>query len=293
MSTFTGRTNTALLVIDVQNGVVGEAHDRDTVVGNVATLVEQARDGGTPVVWVQHSGDDLALGSEPWQCVPELHQGVSEAVVHKRYGDSFEDTDLEDVLAARGRRSPRRRGGADRRVHPLDDPRGVHPGLRRDAGRRCAHHRGPDRVRRPATRPGHRPHQPLLEVPRRPGTYGQCEGHGRRVLSGSDRAPMRRRPVLRRCRRRQPIAAPGGACGAGGLPRNSTSGDTTPSRTEFGSSCLSQWWPARFEADGEAFASAEHYMMWRKARLFGDESVAVQGAGLDGRLRLPRRSDAS
>ena len=62
MSTFTDRTNTALLVIDVQNGVVGEAHDRDAVVGNVATLVEKARASGTPVVWVQHSGDDLAAG---------------------------------------------------------------------------------------------------------------------------------------------------------------------------------------------------------------------------------------
>ena len=102
MSTFTGRTNTALLVIDVQNGVVGEAHDRDAVVGNVATLVEKARASGTPVVWVQHSGDDLAQGSEPWQYVRELQQGAAEPVVHKRYGDSFEDTDLEDVLAAAG-----------------------------------------------------------------------------------------------------------------------------------------------------------------------------------------------
>lgn len=38
--------------------------------------------------------------------------------------------------------------------------------------------------------------------------------------------------------------------------------------------CLSQWWPAAFEADGERFASAEHYMMWSKARLFGDDRSA-------------------
>ena len=69
---------------------------------NVVTLVEKARASGTPVVWVQHSGDDLAPGSEPWQYVPELQQGATEAVVHKQYGDSFEDTDLEDVLAAAG-----------------------------------------------------------------------------------------------------------------------------------------------------------------------------------------------
>ena len=39
-------------------------------------------------------------------------------------------------------------------------------------------------------------------------------------------------------------------------------------------SCLSQWWPAKFTLDGQAFASAEQYMMWRKARLFGDEPAA-------------------
>ena len=39
-------------------------------------------------------------------------------------------------------------------------------------------------------------------------------------------------------------------------------------------SCLSQWWPASFVVDGVRFGSAEHYMMWRKAMLFGDEETA-------------------
>ncbi|GAB2570667.1 hypothetical protein Aab01nite_05710 [Paractinoplanes abujensis] len=43
-----------------------------------------------------------------------------------------------------------------------------------------------------------------------------------------------------------------------------------------GSGCLSQWWPARFTADGHSFASAEHYMMWRKATLFGDDAMAAR-----------------
>lgn len=39
-------------------------------------------------------------------------------------------------------------------------------------------------------------------------------------------------------------------------------------------SCLSQWWPAPFTVDGRVFPTAEHYMMWSKAMLFGDDSVA-------------------
>ncbi|MFI6337314.1 NADAR family protein [Streptomyces sp. NPDC050535] len=37
-----------------------------------------------------------------------------------------------------------------------------------------------------------------------------------------------------------------------------------------GASCLSQWWPSPFTVDGVAYTTAEHWMMARKARLFGD-----------------------
>jgi ribA/ribD-fused uncharacterized protein len=42
----------------------------------------------------------------------------------------------------------------------------------------------------------------------------------------------------------------------------------------IGRGCLSQWWPAPFDLDGHTFATAEHYMMWRKALLFDDAPVA-------------------
>ena len=102
MTTLPDRPNTALLVVDVQNGVVGGAHQRDEVVANIRTLVEQARAKHVPVVWVQHQSDELVEGSEGWQYVPELDIDPSEPVVHKCYGDSFEDTDLEEQLAQRG-----------------------------------------------------------------------------------------------------------------------------------------------------------------------------------------------
>ena len=102
MTTLENRPGTVLLVVDVQNDVVGGAPHRDTVVANVATLVDRARGDGVPVVWVRHSDDGLPLGTDGWQIVPELVPGDGEPVVDKCYGDSFEDTTLEGELASRG-----------------------------------------------------------------------------------------------------------------------------------------------------------------------------------------------
>jgi nicotinamidase-related amidase len=98
MTTLSDRPNTALVVIDVQNDVVSGAHNRDGVVANIAVLVGKARAAGTPVVWVQHSSPNLPIGSEGWQWVPELVREESEPLVHKRYADSFEETELETIL---------------------------------------------------------------------------------------------------------------------------------------------------------------------------------------------------
>jgi nicotinamidase-related amidase len=93
------RPNTALLVVDVQNRALEGAHERDAVVANVGRLVEKARREGVPVVWVQHSDEQLPRGSDEWRIVPELSPGEAEPLVEKNYGDSFEDTVLESVLS--------------------------------------------------------------------------------------------------------------------------------------------------------------------------------------------------
>jgi nicotinamidase-related amidase len=81
MTTLSDRPNTALVVIDMQRGVVGDAYDVARVVENINTLVRKARAEQVPVVWVQHARD--------------------EPLVHKRYADSFEETDFEARLAER------------------------------------------------------------------------------------------------------------------------------------------------------------------------------------------------
>jgi len=102
VSTLENRPNTALLVVDVQNGVVNGAHEREAVVANIAGLVDKARSEQVPVVWVRHSDEQLARGSDVWQIVAELTPGEDEPLVEKSYGDSFEDTTLETVLSGLG-----------------------------------------------------------------------------------------------------------------------------------------------------------------------------------------------
>jgi nicotinamidase-related amidase len=102
MTTLPGRSKTALLVIDVQNGVMDGAFQRESVVSTIRSLVDRARDADVPVIWVQHSDEELPEGSELWEYVPELQRREGEPTVHKHYGDSFEETELETLLAERG-----------------------------------------------------------------------------------------------------------------------------------------------------------------------------------------------
>ena len=102
MTTLQNRPKTALLVVDVQNGAVRGAYERDAVVANVGSLVEKARRERVPVVWVQHSDEELTKGSDDWRIVPELNRADAEPLIEKKYGDSFEDTTLEIVLSDLG-----------------------------------------------------------------------------------------------------------------------------------------------------------------------------------------------
>ena len=102
MTTLKDRLNTALIVIDVQNGVMSSSINRDSVIANIKSLVDKARAEGVPVVWVQHNDTGLVRDSESWQYVPELKRESAEPLVHKSYGDSFEGTDLEERLSELG-----------------------------------------------------------------------------------------------------------------------------------------------------------------------------------------------
>ena len=102
MTTLENRPSAALLVIDMQVGVIAGAHRREEVIANVRGLVERARLKRVPVVWVQHHDENLARESEDWRIAPDLAPDAADPLVEKAYGDAFEDTRLEDVLSSLG-----------------------------------------------------------------------------------------------------------------------------------------------------------------------------------------------
>lgn len=102
MATVRNGKKSALVIVDVQVGVVSDAWEAPRVIANVARAVDRARAAGVPVIWVQHADQQLVNGSPEWQWVPELQPQPGEVRVHKQFESSFEDTTLELELAQRG-----------------------------------------------------------------------------------------------------------------------------------------------------------------------------------------------
>lgn len=102
MAALDGRTGRALLVVDLQAGVIDGAHEREKVIATVTDLIARAREAGVPVVWVQHHDGELVRDSPAWQFVPELAPSEGEPLVEKSYGDAFAETELEQTLAGLG-----------------------------------------------------------------------------------------------------------------------------------------------------------------------------------------------
>lgn len=96
------RPNSALIVIDVQTGVMAASWNSEKVISTISSLVDRARADATEVVWVRHTSDELPQGTEQWQIVEALTPADGEAIIEKTHGNTFEDTDFDEVLASRG-----------------------------------------------------------------------------------------------------------------------------------------------------------------------------------------------
>ncbi|MHB8071502.1 MAG: cysteine hydrolase family protein [Candidatus Cryosericum sp.] len=97
-------TNTALLVIDVQQGLFEEptpVYQADVVLSNINTLVDRAHAAGVPVFWVQHSTKTTLIeDSDAWQLHPALRPLTTDHFIRKHHGNAFEDTPLKGELDA-------------------------------------------------------------------------------------------------------------------------------------------------------------------------------------------------
>jgi nicotinamidase-related amidase len=106
--------NTALIVVDLQKGIVGSAfaHPIGEVVQRARSLADAFRERGLPVVLVNVAGGAPGRTERPrhgpafsagWtDLIPELDQQPGDIVVTKRTWGAFASTDLEDRLKARG-----------------------------------------------------------------------------------------------------------------------------------------------------------------------------------------------
>jgi nicotinamidase-related amidase len=91
-----------LLVVDVQVGVMSGSWDAPRVIKNLTHAVGRARAHGVPVIWVQHSDQNLPYGGPEWQLVPDLVPAEGEPLIHKQFNSAFEQTLLEQELADLG-----------------------------------------------------------------------------------------------------------------------------------------------------------------------------------------------
>ncbi|HEY3993021.1 MAG TPA: cysteine hydrolase family protein [Ktedonobacteraceae bacterium] len=98
-------SDTALLVIDVQVGLMQDAYGRDEVLQTIKLLLERAHASETPVIYVQHDdspGGDLEFDTPGWQIHPLVAPREGEVVVRKASPDAFYQTRLQEELQTRG-----------------------------------------------------------------------------------------------------------------------------------------------------------------------------------------------
>lgn len=99
------REGTALVIIDVQIGLMQRAYRRDETLDTINGLLRHARETGTPVVYVQHDGPKgygLEVGTPRWHIHPAIAPREDEVIVHKRASDAFHQTNFQKRLEELG-----------------------------------------------------------------------------------------------------------------------------------------------------------------------------------------------
>lgn len=93
----TGKTQ-VLVIVDMQKGVVATAHGRDQVIESIKAVAKAAREKKVPIIWVQHSDEELKIHSKEWELVPELQMEPGDFRIDKDHNSCFANTELERIL---------------------------------------------------------------------------------------------------------------------------------------------------------------------------------------------------
>jgi nicotinamidase-related amidase len=101
------KINTALIVIDVQVGIIEgfHAYRGREVLEQINKLLSKATTSNTTIIYIQHDGETghpLEAGTDGWQIHPEIKPHEGDVVIRKRAADSFFETPLRQELEARG-----------------------------------------------------------------------------------------------------------------------------------------------------------------------------------------------
>lgn len=98
------RTDTALIIIDVQNALVdgtNPVYQLDTLLQNISTLIARAHTAGNPIIYIQDNDVD-EIGSPGWQIHPAIAAEAEDLVIRKPETDAFYGTTLQQELQVRG-----------------------------------------------------------------------------------------------------------------------------------------------------------------------------------------------
>jgi nicotinamidase-related amidase len=102
MSMVVAMAGEALLIIDMQAGMLAEVSDADGLTARVAGLADLARTAGRPVFVIQHEAEDLVPGEPEWRLAEAIAPRAGDVLLPKRNADSFIGTDLDEQLRGRG-----------------------------------------------------------------------------------------------------------------------------------------------------------------------------------------------
>ncbi|WP_336773314.1 cysteine hydrolase family protein [Paenibacillus sp. MMO-58] len=100
--------DTALMVIDVQNGMFLEEypiHEDEKLLNRINLLLAKARESQIPVIYVQHNeekGTPLETHTPGWEIHSAIAPAPQDLIIQKYVPDSFHETNLQDELAGRG-----------------------------------------------------------------------------------------------------------------------------------------------------------------------------------------------